>query len=104
MPMKATVMKEMKAAGGLCIFTDGSGCGGGVGVVAVTMRGGDIGEHRAKHLGSLMEHTVFESKVADAILSLNITSSFPPLMSSWTVELPSQPSPLPPSHNWDSIS
>ncbi|KAF7354992.1 hypothetical protein MSAN_01414700 [Mycena sanguinolenta] len=51
---------------------------GGVGTAAVAMRGNDVKAHRVLHLGSLEEHTVFESEVVGAILALDIISGTPP--------------------------
>jgi ribonuclease HI len=79
-PTKEQATREVEGIarrGGLCVFTDGSGYEGGVGAAAVAMKGGEVGEHRTKHLGTAAEHTVFDSEVTGAILALDIVASTP---------------------------
>jgi ribonuclease HI len=77
---KDTVKKEEKDTskrGGCCVYTDGSGFEGGVGGVAVVWGAGIEGATRTKHLGTMGEHTVFESEVVGAILALDIIKGTP---------------------------
>ncbi|KAF7354484.1 putative RNA-directed DNA polymerase from transposon X-element [Mycena venus] len=77
-PTKDQATKDMERVvrrGGVCVFMDGSGYEGGAGAAAVAMKGTEVGTHRTKHLGSLVEHTVFESEVTGAILALDIVGS-----------------------------
>jgi ribonuclease HI len=83
-PDKDTARAEQESverAGGLCVYTDGLGFKGGVGAAAVGWKGGEEGEVRLKHLGPEDEHTVFESEVVGAILTLDIIASTPRLTS-----------------------
>ncbi|KAK7012463.1 hypothetical protein R3P38DRAFT_3588267 [Favolaschia claudopus] len=72
-------MERITARGGMCIFTDGSGFDEGAGAAAVAMVGQRAGLRRQKYLGTLGEHTVFESEVCGAILALDIIADTPRL-------------------------
>jgi ribonuclease HI len=83
-PDKDTARAEQESverAGGLCVYTDGSGFEGGVGAAAVGWKGGEEGTVRLKHLGPEDEHTVFELEAVGAILALDIIASTPRLTS-----------------------
>jgi ribonuclease HI len=67
--------ESAERAGGFCVYTDGSGFEVGVGAAAVAWNEGKEGKVRAKHLGPEDEHTVFESEVVGAILTLDIIAS-----------------------------
>ncbi|KAK7029311.1 ribonuclease H-like domain-containing protein [Favolaschia claudopus] len=72
-------LDRVLARGGTCIFTDGSGFEDGAGAAAVVAAGRGEGIRRQKHLGSMSEHTVFESEVCGAILALDIIADIPRL-------------------------
>ncbi|KAK6988508.1 ribonuclease H-like domain-containing protein [Favolaschia claudopus] len=72
-------MERVISRGGSCIFTDGSGFEDGAGAAAVVATGRGVGAKRQKHLGSMGEHTVFESEVCGAILALDIIADIPRL-------------------------
>lgn len=59
----------------LVIFTDGSGFEGGTGAAAQARDRQGTCHVRRYHLGSLMEHTVFEGEVVGTILALDIARS-----------------------------
>jgi hypothetical protein len=70
-------MEEATRSGKFCVYMDGSGYKGGVGVAAVAWNGGREGAKRTKHLGMQDEHTVFKAEVAGAILALDIIKGTP---------------------------
>ena len=54
--------QRTKWKGGACIYTDGSGFEGGVGVAAVVVKGGEVKAIRRRHLGDKDKHTMFEGQ------------------------------------------
>ncbi|KAK7021660.1 hypothetical protein R3P38DRAFT_2780859 [Favolaschia claudopus] len=77
--MERVVARGGTSAGGRSVLCNGSGFEDGAGAAAVAMSGRGEGIRRQKHLGTMGEHTVFESEVCGAILALDIIADIPRL-------------------------
>jgi hypothetical protein len=56
----------------IMIYTDGSGCDGGIGAAAVLYRKGVKKKHLQRHLGPDTEHTVYEGELVGILLALHL--------------------------------
>ncbi|TFY75555.1 hypothetical protein EWM64_g8458, partial [Hericium alpestre] len=70
--IQAALEAEQACSDIICVYSDGSAHGGGVGAAAVLLRVGRAPRKLQYHLGSNTKHTVFEAELATALLALEL--------------------------------